>query len=167
MIHSILSTFDKYSPVETVSAHCDIPCKIYDPSTAQIAVLTMIRLIDLIDELRAKETSIDSVAKLTRLVSEKEAHGLRVKEEIRVIWGDYFKAPQFEQVPNVHELVHNIMLQASKVKQESHREDALVLLDLVNEFANAFWLTKGVETFMATCPYPPSLDVVYPKLAAK
>ena len=28
-------------------AHCDIPCKIYDPAAAQYAVLSVIRIIDL------------------------------------------------------------------------------------------------------------------------
>ena len=52
MISKILHNYlnDK-SRFETVFAHCDIPCKIYDPVIAQISVLTMIRLVDLIDEL--------------------------------------------------------------------------------------------------------------------
>ena len=165
MLHSIIQFLDRKSNIDSVSAHCDIPCKIYDPISAQIAVLTMIRMVDLIDELNAKDSlSLEDQAKLVRLVNEKEAHGIKAKEEVRVIWGDYFKQPQFDQVPGVHELVHNIMLQASKAKQGIKREDSLALLELVNQFADAFWKTKGVETFTATCPYPPSVDVVYPKL---
>lgn len=167
MLHAITQKLVKKCNVESVSAHCDIPCKIYDPSTAQIAVLTMIRMLDLIKELGEKDTlSMKDQAQLIRLVNEKEAHGIKVKEEVRVIWGDYFKQPQFDQVPNVHELVHKIMLQASKAKQGVERADALVLLELVNEFADAFWLTKGVATFKAVSPYLPSEVVVYPKLDA-
>lgn len=166
MLHTLLAQISKVITVPTVSAHCDIPCKIYDPSTAQIAALTIIRLDDLIAELNAKdELSIKDQAQLVRLINEKEEHGLKVKEEVRVIWGDYFKQPQFEQVPNVHELVHSIMLQASKAKQGVDRADGLALLELVNQFAEAFWLTKGVETMKATCPYPPAETVVYPKLS--
>ena len=165
MLYSLLSKLDKCYSLPTASAHCDIPCKIYDPSTAQIAALTIIRLADLIDEIAAKDSlTIKDHAQLSRLVSQKEEHGLAVKEEVRVIWGDYFKQPQFEQVPGVHELVHNIMLQASKAKQGVDRADAVALLDLVNQFAEAFWQTKGVETYKATCPYPPAETVVYPKL---
>lgn len=165
MLHSLISFIDQHFTVPTTSAHCDIPCKIYDPSTAQISVLTMIRLVDLIDEIAAKDAlTVKDQAQLSRLVAQKEEHGLAVKEEVRVIWGDYFKQPQFDQVPGVHELVHSIMLQASKAKQGISRDDSVALLDLVNQFAEAFWTTKGVETFKATCPYPPSLEVVYPKL---
>lgn len=167
MLHSIVSILDKAFSFKTASAHCDIPCKIYDPSTAQIATLTIIRMIDLISELDQKGTltTADHV-QLNRLAAEKETHGIKVKEEIRIIWGDYFKQPQFEQFPDIHSLVHSIMLQASKAKQGVNREDALQLLALVNEFAAAFWQTKKVETYQAVCPYPPALPVVYPKLAA-
>ena len=165
MLYSMARFIDKKIGVSKVSAHCDIPCKIYDPITAQLAALTVIRMVDLIDELNAKDNlSLKDHAQLIRLINEKEAHGLKVKEEVRVIWGDYFKQAQFDQVPGIHELVHNIMLQASKAKQGVERADSLALLALVNDFAEAFWTTKGVKTFTATCPYPPAAAVVYPAL---
>ena len=51
MISKILHNYlnDK-SRFETVFAHCDIPCKIYDPSSAQIAALSVVRLIDIMEE---------------------------------------------------------------------------------------------------------------------
>lgn len=147
----------------SASAHCDIPCKIYDPSTAQIAALSVIRFLDLINELDG-DLSLAQQATLSRLVREKEIHAEKVKAEVRVIWGDYFKAPQFEKFPNAHELVHNIMLTGSACKQHIDRANGEKLLALVNEFAAAFWATKGVDTYTAECPYPPAEQVVYPKL---
>ena len=165
MIHQLLSKLHAVSPFPAVSAHCDIPCKIYDPFSAQLAALSVIRFVDLLNELAEKETlTFADQAQMSRLVAEKETHAEKVKHEVRVIWGDYFKAPQFEQVPDVHHLVHSIMLKASACKQHISRQPAEELLVLVNQFAIAFWLTKGVETFTATCPYPPAEQVVYPKL---
>lgn len=164
MLHKVMARLDERIKFETASAHCDIPCKIYDPATAQIAALTVIRLLDLIKELDDKDAlTLADQAQLSRLVAQKEEHALKVKEEVRIIWGDYFKQPQFDQVPNAHELTHSIMLQASKCKQQIDRANGEELLKLVNEFAEAFWKTKGVETYTATCPYPPSEQVVYPK----
>ena len=103
MLHSFLNTLDKVISFKTVSAHCDIPCKIYDPSTAQVAALSVIRFIDLIEEINAKgELSAADNAQLIRLVREKEIHAKKVKDEVNVIWGDYFKQPQFDQFPNTH-----------------------------------------------------------------
>ncbi len=165
MLFSLIKKADQILNFETVSAHCDIPCKIYDPSTAQIAALSVIRFLDLINELSADgNNSLADQAKLSRLVHEKEVHAEKVKAEVRVIWGDYIKAPQKEAFPAIDELVHNIMLTGSACKQHIDRANGEKLLELVNEFAAAFWSTKGVETFTAECPYPPAMQVVYPKL---
>lgn len=166
MMHSLLTQMDKFLSFERADAHCDIPCKIYDPCTAQVAALSIIRLMDLIAELDQKDSlTLADQAQLARLVREKEIHAAKVKEEVRVIWGDYFKQPQFDQFPNANELVHSIMLAGSASKQHINREQGEKLLALVNEFAAIFWTTKGITTFMANCPYPPEMPVVYPQLA--
>lgn len=165
-MHQFLVQLDKSMSFPEADAHCDIPCKIYDPQIAQIATLSVIRFMDLIAEVTGKESmSIADQAQLARLVREKEKHAALVKDEVRTIWGDYFKAPQFEKFPDTHSLVHSIMLTASACKQGVTREPAEKLLQLVNEFAKSFWTTKGVDTFEATCPYPPAMTVVYPKLS--
>lgn len=165
MMHSLLKQLDRCLTFSRVSAHCDIPCKIYDPSTAQIAALTVIRMMDMLAELGEKDSlTLADQAQLSRLVAQKEEHAMKVKEEVRIIWGDYFKQPQFDQVAGIHDLVHGIMMQGSKCKQHIDRDMSVELLKMVNQFAEAFWQTKGVETYTATCPYPPSEDVVYPKL---
>ena len=165
MLHKVLDRLNNKRPFPQAQAHCDIPCGIYDPALAQISALTVIRMVDLIAELEEKgNLSIADQARLARLTREKEEHALKVKEEIRIIWGDFYKQPQFEKVPNAHELVHNIMMQGSKCKQNVDRAMAVELLNLVNQFAEGFWLTKGVKTYKATCPYPPEEQVVYPQL---
>ncbi len=165
MLYSLLERLNNKRPFTKAQAHCDVPCGIYDPAVAQISALTVIRMVDLIKELEDKgDLSVTDLARLSRLVGEKEAHAVRAKEEVRIIWGDYFKQPQFDQVANVNELVHNIMMHGSKVKQGVNREDAVKFLSLINEFAEAFWLTKGVKTYTAACPYPPAEQVVYPQL---
>jgi len=83
MIYKILRLIDRIKPIERVSAHCDIPCKIYDPITSQLAVLTMIRLVDLIEEIQKKDSlSLADHAQISRLIAQKEEHGHKVKDEI-------------------------------------------------------------------------------------
>ncbi|MGB0683654.1 MAG: superoxide dismutase, Ni [Magnetovibrionaceae bacterium] len=166
MLHKMLSKLDSAKGFEAADAHCDIPCKIYDPIVAQIAALTAIRMIDQMNELEegAKEKGLSYENTSARLIAEKEEQVEIVKHEVRVIWGDYIKAPQIEKFPNLHELAHSIMLAGSKVKQGTSREDGLALLGLVNDFAEIFWATKEVKTKKAVCPYPPSEEVVYPDL---
>ena len=39
----------EFSKIETAFAHCDVPCGIYDPHLAQVAALTTMRMIQLIE----------------------------------------------------------------------------------------------------------------------
>ncbi len=167
MLHNVMKYLDKKIKFTNVSAHCDIPCKIYDPSAAQIAALTIIRMVDLLEELQSIGVSNStSQAEFQRLIAQKEEHGIKVKQEISTIWGDYIKAPQLEAFPELHELTHSIMLLSSKAKQTINKEASLELLVKVNRFAEIFWQSKGVATYTATCPYPPQESVIYPDLKA-
>lgn len=162
--YSIFKKLDAVSGFKTVSAHCDVPCGIYDPITAQLATLSVIRFLDLIGEMDGKTGDLEGQARLSRLVAEKESHAEKVKHEIRVIYGDYMKQPQFDSHPQAKEVFHKIMLAGSECKQHVGRANGEKLLELVNEFAGIFWETKGVETYTAKCPYAPAMDIVYPKL---
>lgn len=165
MLFNLVNKLDQKFNFSTASAHCDIPCKIYDPISAQIAVLTMIRMVDLLNEINEKsDLTANDQAQFSRLLNQKEEHGNKVKEEVRIIWGDYIKQPQLDQFPELHELTHSIMLATSKAKQHIDKDATLDLLNKVNRFAEIFWLTKGVEIFTAVCPYPPAQTLVYPKL---
>ena len=163
MLDKIFGGLKAKATIQEVSAHCDIPCKIYDPITAQIAALTVVRLVDIMEETQnggASDLMIQNT--ISRCIFRKEEEAEKVKHEIRIIWGDYFKQPQFEKFPGVNDLVHEIMRTASGCKQEPTRATGEALVQQVNQFAEMFWATKEVETTTLPCPYPPSLPTVYP-----
>jgi len=165
MIYKLLDRLDKRFGTETASAHCDVPCGIYDPITAQIAALTVVRMIDLMNDLESKpERGLAYTNSMSRYVSVKEEHAEKTKHEIRVIWGDYLKAQHLEKYPDSHALVHKIMSLGSKSRQTVDRESAVQLVEAVNDFAQIFWETKGVATKRAKAPYAPALELVYPAL---
>ena len=149
--------------IEEVKAHCDVPCGIYDPSTAQIAALSVIRMVDLMEALD-KSDSLSYINTITRHVKVKEEEAEKVKHEIRIIWGDFIKPPQVEQFPEIHTIVHNIMMLGSTVRQHVSREKSIELLQEVNKFAEIFWQIKGVETKVVKAPYAPNEEVVIPVL---
>jgi nickel superoxide dismutase len=166
MIYKILENLDKRFVVEEAKAHCDIPCGIYDPITAQIAALTVVRMIDLMNDLDKTHPEKDGAYynSMARYVGVKEEHAEKVKNEIRVIWGDYMKAQHLEKYPDTHALVHKIMQLGSKSRQTADRETAVQLVEAVNQFAQVFWETKNVATKRAKAPYAPALELVYPNL---
>ena len=149
--------------IKNAYAHCDIPCKIYDPAVSLVAALSVVRLTDILLEIDDL-SSLDSQSKLARVVVQKEDEAQKVKNEVNIIWGDYFKEPQLEAFPETHEIVHGIMRLGSKCKQEVSREAAEELLQELNRFVDIFWKTKDTETKTVIAPYPPALPMVVPVL---
>lgn len=160
MIHSLLSKLDSKVGFQKAKAHCDVPCGIYDPSRALVSALTVVRMVDLIEALDTDDKT-GAANKMIRCVDQKEEHAEDVKQEVRIIWGDFLKDAAAE---GAHDLTHRIMLKASACRQGVNRDDAVELVELVNEFAELFWEAKGVETTRAVCPYEPKLETVYPVL---
>ena len=166
MIYKLIERLDRKFGFEQVKAHCDVPCGIYDPIIAQIAALTVVRMIDLMTELESKTTekNLAYFNTLARHIANKEEHAEKVKHEVRVIWGDYMKAQHLEKYPQAHALVHEIMALGSKCRQTVDRETALKLVEKLNEFAQIFWETKSIAIKRAKAPYSPGLELVYPNL---
>lgn len=161
----ILNSLDKLIHFKTARAHCDIPCGIYDPITAQIAALTVARMVDLIDEhhVNSKIQDKEFYNRLVRLINAKEEHAEKAKHEIRVIFGDFIKNEHIEKFPELPALFHKIMQLGSADKQKSDKSAAVELLEKINRFAEIFWEIKGVKTKKAKAPYAPNLDFVYPE----
>jgi nickel superoxide dismutase len=166
MWYNLLAALDKKVGFEHASAHCDVPCGIYDPIVAQIDALTVVRMVDLIGDLEKNFPQAGAARNNAevRYTLVKEEHAEKCKREIRVIWGDYIKPQHIEKYPQVHSVVHKIMTLGSKNRQGVDRQAALDLVEAVNEFAQIFWETKGVATKRAKAPYLPGLELVYPAL---
>jgi nickel superoxide dismutase len=165
-MYKIINLFDKVFNFKIARAHCDIPCGIYDPITAQIAAITVIRMVDLIDEHHTHSAVQDKefYNRLVRLINVKEEHSEKVKHEIRIIFGDFIKTEHLDKFPELPALFHKIMQLGSADKQKSDKAAALELLDKVNRFAEIFWDIKGIKTKKAKAPYAPNPELVYPEL---
>jgi len=166
MFYKFFEKLDKKFGFDNAKAHCDIPCGIYDPITAQIAALTVVRMLDLIAAFDKDhpEKDLAYFNTMSRYIAVKEEHAEKVKHEVRVIWGDYIKPQHVEQFPELQALTHEIMSLGSKCRQTLDREQALKLVDKLNRFAEIFWVTKSVAVKRAKAPYAPALELVYPAL---
>jgi nickel superoxide dismutase len=136
-------------PHEEASAHCDIPCGIYDPHLAQLAALTVVRMNQLINDLQPPQAMEKGerdkyMHALVRYTDVKEEHAELVKHEVRIIRGDFFKPENSPE--NLGQLVDGIMKTASKARQNIDMEAAQELLSLTNQFAEAFWKAKNIES---------------------
>lgn len=138
----------KILPKQNIYAHCDVPCGIYDPKTAQIAAATILKMTQLINNLPIhgkgdKEKMISYYNSMTRYIWTKEEHTRKCKEEILILWTDYFKEEHLKEFPHLHEVFWKAAKLCSKVKQEVNLQMAEELVKTVDEIAEIFYKTKS------------------------
>jgi nickel superoxide dismutase len=116
MIFDIKRLADHVLPFGTADAHCDVPCGIYDPRDAIQAAQTVIRMTELIEKLGVP-TTVEAHNSFNRYVAVKEEHATKAKDDILVIWTDYFKPEHAAKWPDLHTKVWNACKLGSYVKQ--------------------------------------------------
>src|SRR5881397_179684 len=169
LLYLLARWLDRISPAPIAYAHCDIPCGIYDPHHAQLAAHTVVRMVDLINQLdkpgasATPEQRQEYTNKLARYIATKEQHSEIAKNELRILWADYFKPEHLKTFPELHDLVWKALKTGSKARQEINLQAAEDLLKATNDIASIFWKTKGFETITAKAPYPTERLTVYPK----
>jgi nickel superoxide dismutase len=146
------TALDRVAPPSVAYAHCDIPCGIYDPHTAQLAALTVIRMVQLIGALQqpgagaSKEEWDTYGMQISRYAAVKEEHARIAEHEIIILWTDYFKPEHLDKHPNLHDGVWTTAKLTSSVKQQINMDAAQQLLAGCQQIAEIFWDTKGVKT---------------------
>ena len=125
------------APTVEVSAHCDLPCGVYDPAQARIEAESIKAII-------AKVADSDDPDFRTRAVLIKEQRSELVKHHLWVLWTDYFKPPHFEKYPNLNELFNEAtkLAGAGGTKASWDPKVADKLLGKIDEIAEIFWETK-------------------------
>ena len=120
-----------------VSAHCDLPCGIYDPAQARFEAESIKMII-------GKVASNDDPDFRTRAVLIKEQRAELVKRHLWVLWTDYFKQPHFEKYPHLHTLFNEAtkLAGASGAKGTFDPDVADQLLAKIDEIAVIFAETK-------------------------
>ena len=127
-----------FAPTVEVSAHCDLPCGVYDPAQARIEAESIKGII-------AKVDDNDDPDFRTRAIIIKEQRAELVKHHLWVLWTDYFKPPHFEKYPQLHELFNKATKQAgaSGGKGSMDPAEGQKLLDMIAEIDTIFWETKA------------------------
>jgi nickel superoxide dismutase len=126
-----------FAPTVTVSAHCDLPCGVYDPAQARIEAQSVKAVIE-------KYAANEDPAFRTRAIQIKEERSELVKHHLWVLWTDYFKPPHFEKYPQLHQLFNDATKLAGAGGTKGSLDVAVAdqLLGKIDEIAEIFWETK-------------------------
>ena len=131
----MLSRF--FTTVE-VSAHCDLPCGVYDPAQARIEAQSIAMICDKVADNNDPDFRM-------RAAIIKEQRSELVKHHLWVLWTDYFKPPHFEKYPELHTLFNEAtkLAGASGTKGSFDADAAQKLLGKIDEIDRIFKETKA------------------------
>jgi nickel superoxide dismutase len=136
VLSRVLSIVDRFSPPDHVSAHCDLPCGVYDPAQARVEA-------ESVKAIQEKyQASSDDVFK-ERAILIKEQRADLVKHHLWVLWTDYFKPPHLEKYPQLHQLFWEATKAAGATKSSVDPASGQKLLDQIAEIDKIFWETKA------------------------
>ena len=126
-----------FTPRVTASAHCDLPCGVYDPAQARIEAES----VKMICEKYQANTDAEY---RTRAILIKEQRAELVKHHLWVLWTDYFKPQHFEKYPHLHQLFNETPKLAGSGGAKGSMDPAVAdqLLQKIDEIAKIFWETK-------------------------
>ena len=135
---------------DIVNAHCDGPCGIYDPASARIAAEAVLSMTKKMLELKVPdsgntEAMAHYVNTMSRYASIKEQEAKKCKDDILVLWTDFFKPEHLSAHEDLHSLFWNTAKLCSACKVELSIEHANDLLGHVKKIHDLFWSVKGRE----------------------
>lgn len=150
MLNKALELIANKGEVKEVSAHCDGPCGVYDPSSIRIAAEAAVSMTKKILALEVPDTSnaaamASYLNTVSRYVAIKEEQAQLAKDELLVLWTDYFKPHHLEAHPDLHTTFWQAAKLCSSVKVEVSSVHAGELMEAVENIHNLFWATKGRE----------------------
>ncbi len=128
-------------------AHCDIPCGIYETDSMAHAAETVYKMVEKIQELKHPpegdhQKHIEYENTMSRMVHVKEEHAQKCKQEILILWTDYFKDEHLAKFPDLHTKIWKATKLCSQVKRNVDLKLAQQLKDAVAEIAKIFAETK-------------------------
>lgn len=127
--------------IKPVYAHCDVPCGIYETDTMRHAAETCLRMVEKITEL-GDDKSTTANNNFVRMVTTKERHAQLCKDQIYLLWSDYFKSEHLKKFPDLHDVFWKAAKQCSMVKQTVDMQEAQNLLQMVTHISDIFSESK-------------------------
>lgn len=147
-VREMIDIDNEYIPTIEASAHCDGPCGVYDPASARVAaeaVQSMTKKMVALSEGSADCSSASYINTMSRYASIKEEESQKCKDELLILWTDFFKPQHLETIPDLHDTFWQAAKLCSACKVEVSEQHAQELMDAVEAIHHMFWAAKGRE----------------------
>ena len=135
---------DRLFGIELLYAHCDVPCGIYDPHLAAVSAKTVYTMNKKLTDLpmpgpnASAQEQLEHRNTVVRMVQTKEAHSQLCKQELLILWTDYFKPEHLSMFPDLHETFWKAAKLCSYNKQHVDLAKSQELMDAVARISDIF-----------------------------
>ena len=142
---------DRLLGIRPIYAHCDVPCGIYDPHGAAIAAKTVHAMVKKIKDLpvpgpsAANDEVLEHRNTLVRMITTKEQHAQLCKQELLILWSDYFKPENAGPFPDLHETFWKAAKLCSYNKQHADLAKSQELMDAVTRISDMFHKAEAAK----------------------
>lgn len=125
--------------IKLVYAHCDVPCGIYETDTMTHAAATCKRMLEKYPSTSGvSDFDAEVVNTAVRCIQTKEKHAQICKDQLYLLWSDYFKPEHLEKFPDLHDKFWQATKQCGVVKQHMSVSDCNKLIEMVHEISHIF-----------------------------
>ena len=151
MWQTLIRFVDLLLGIEPIYAHCDVPCGIYDPHGAAIAAKTVHTMNKKVSDLPVPPATAPAKDQLeyrntlVRMVQTKEAHAQICKQELLILWSDYFKPEHLAMFPDLHETFWKAAKLCSYNKQHVDLAKSQELMDAVARIGELFGKAEAAK----------------------
>ena len=149
--HFLRGTVDRLLGIEPLHAHCDVPCGIYDPHLAALAAKTVYTMVKKVTDLpcpgadATPAQSLEHRNTVVRMVATKEQHAQLCKQELLILWSDYFKPEHLSMIPDLHDTFWKAAKLCSYNKQHVDLAKAQELMDAVATISGLFQKAEAAK----------------------
>ena len=147
----VIRILDRFLGIEPLYAHCDVPCGIYDPHGATIAAKTVHTMNKKLTDLptpgptASPQEALEHRNTIVRMVQTKELHAQVCKQELLILWTDYFKPEHLAMFPDLHETFWKAAKLCSYNKQHVDPAKSQELMDVVAKVSELFQKAEAAK----------------------
>ena len=147
----IIRILDRFLGIEPLYAHCDVPCGIYDPHGATIAAKTVHTMNKKLTDLptpgptASPQEALEHRNTIVRMVQTKELHAQVCKQELLILWTDYFKPEHLAMFPDLHETFWKAAKLCSYNKQHIELVKSQELMDAAAKISEMFQKAEAAK----------------------
>ncbi len=125
--------------IKPVCAHCDVPCGIYETDTMTHAAATCKRMVERYPVTKeGVNFNPEEMNQAVRCIETKEKFAQKCKDELYLMWSDYFKPEHLEKFPDLHTKFWMAAKQCSVVKQHVSITECDKLIEMVHDISHMF-----------------------------